>query len=272
MNTDTDLFLASHPYAESTIRTYSNILTRLAAEFDTAAMTAIDLVKFVRKDEWGNSRQCVALAASQKYLAWKYGANHPALAARIKRIIGKPQRALSESAALILLASFNPHAPKGARDLAICALALDTGLRCSELCRLQLQHTNLETRTLEVIIKGGHWAAAIFSDQTAAHLAQWLAFKQGNSPHVFTNTRTGEALTPEGLNSIVKDWGVKLGIKLSPHDLRRTFATLATEAGAPERVLQEGGRWSNSEMIRRYTRTLKLEQMRKYLPVARLST
>jgi len=73
------------------------------------------------------------------------------------------------------------------------------------------------------------------------------------------------------LNQIVRQWGIAIGIKLSPHDLRRSFATLATELmGAPERILMEGGRWSNSEMIQRYTRTLKLEAMRKYLPVSGL--
>jgi len=73
------------------------------------------------------------------------------------------------------------------------------------------------------------------------------------------------------LNQIVRQWGIVIGIKLSPHDLRRSFAMLATELmGAPERILMEGGRWSNSEMIQRYTRTLKLDAMRRYLPMSGL--
>lgn len=261
-------FLASHPYAETTKRTYSNILERLITH-EPQDMTAATLLLFVDSNGWGNSRSCVALAASQKYIAWAYGLLHPALTARIKRIAGKPQRALDKNTMLILLASFNPHTKKGSRDLAIAALALDTGLRSSELCHLQQADVDTTQKVLQVIVKGGQWRAAIFSDETSAHIEHWKMFRQDLRPlgELFCNTFTGRGLTTEGLGKIVKAWGKQIGIKLSPHDLRRSFAVLATEAGAPERVLMEGGRWSSSQMIQRYTRTLRLEAMRRYLPV-----
>ena len=271
MNPDIERFLASHAYAQTTIRTYANILQRLVTEADPTAMTAKDLINFVHKKEWGNSRQCVALAASQKYIGWKYGQTHPALQAKIKRTAGKPQRALDQETAIKLLASFNTYKPSGARDLALCSLALDSGLRASELCRLTILDTDLRNRTLQVIVKGGQWAAAIYSEQTAAHIDRWLSYRKEGGSQLFTNVFTGEGLTSEGLGSIVKEWGRRIGIKLSPHDLRRSFATLATQFGAPERVLMAGGRWSNSQMISRYTRTLKLEAMRQYLPISGLS-
>jgi len=177
MNSDIANFLASFPYAASTRRTYEDILGRLLAESqDSASLTAAELLKFINKSEWGNSRQCLALAAIQKFLRWKYGAMHPALSAKLKRIVGKPQRALMPEVALKLLASFNPYDPKGARDLAICALALDTGLRESEICRLQQADTDVEHRVLQVIVKGGQWEAAIFGEQTAAHIERWKSF------------------------------------------------------------------------------------------------
>jgi len=123
-----------------------------------------------------------------------------------------------------------------------------------------------------VIVKGGQWSAAVFSPETAENIARWLHYREvaDGQGFLFTNVFTGDGLTPEGLYSIVREWGRRIGIKLSPHDLRRTFAVLATENGAPERVLMEGGRWNNSEMIHRYTRTLKLDSMRQYLPVSKL--
>src|SRR4026209_1524933 len=108
MNSDIADFLASFPYAASTRRTYEDLLSRLLAESqDSASLTASELLKFIDKSEWGNSRQCLALAAIQKYLRWKYGSMHPALSAKLKRIVGKPQRALTPEIALKLLASFN---------------------------------------------------------------------------------------------------------------------------------------------------------------------
>jgi integrase len=271
-----DNFLSSaFNYAETSKRTYrATIIPILSQVRNPAALCAADLIQLITQSGWGNSRQCVALAAIKKYLAWNYGNHHPALDAKIKRIVGKPQRSLDPETAIKLLASFNTYTAKGARDLAICSLDLDTGLRASELCRLQQSDTDLDKRVLQILVKGGQWKAAIFSAETAEHIRHWMNYRtiadgQGN---LFTNIHTGKGLTPEGLNTIVKAWGENIGIKLSPHDMRRSFATLATIMGAPERILMDGGRWSNTDMIVRYTRTLKLETMRRYLPVAGLSS
>lgn len=268
-----DDFLSSFPYAASTKRTYLDILSQFLAEVQSPqSITAGGLLMFIEKAKWGNSRQCVVLACVQKYLAWKYGHSHPSLSARLKRITGKPQRALDPETALRLLASFDPYSAKGARDLAICALALDTGLRVSELCRLQQADTDTNSRVLQVIVKGGQWSAAVFSEETAAHIERWKLFREKLNPKgfLFVSTFNGNGLKPNGLGNIVRQWGKRIGIVLSPHDLRRSFAVLATIAGAPERVLMEGGRWSSSQMVKRYTRTLKLETMRQYLPMSRL--
>jgi hypothetical protein len=45
------------------------------------------------------------------------------------------------------------------------------------------------------------------------------------------------------------------------------MAVIGTLNGASERSLMEMGRWKSSDMIKRYTRTLKLEMLRKYLPM-----
>jgi Site-specific recombinase XerD len=273
METDIANFLASHRYSDSTKRTYKDVLGRmLARSQDLTSITASELLKLLDQSGWGNARQCVALAAIQKFIAWKYGQGHPALTAKMKRSQGKPQRALTPEIALQLLASFNPHSRKGARDLAICALALDTGLRASEICRLQLADVDTEHRVLQVVVKGGQWEAAVFSDQTAAHIEHWKHYRRiaDGQGFLFTHVKTGNGLTPEGLNAIVRIWGENIGIELSPHDLRRSMAVIGTLNGASERSLMEMGRWKSSQMIQRYTRTLRLEQLRKYLPMSHL--
>lgn len=272
MNTEEiENFLSSaHPYAETSKRTYRDVIPRIIDQAqDPASLTAAELIRLLSKSGWGNARQCLALAAIKKYLAWSYGQNHPALKAKLKRVVGKPQRALNQETARDLLASFDPYTPKGARDLAICSLLLDTGLRESELCRLQQADTDLEHRVLQVIVKGGQWEAAIFGKQTAAHIDRWKSFRKiaDGKGFLFTHIATGQGLTPEGLYSIVREWGRKIGITLSPHDLRRSMAVMGTLNGASERSLMEMGRWKSSSMIKRYTRTIKLEQVRKYLVV-----
>lgn len=264
-------FLASaHPYAESTKRTYRNVIPAILAHVtDPANASAADLLAAVRAQPWGNQRQYVGLAATKRYLRWSYGEAHPAIHAKIKQSLGKRQRSLTRLQVDQLLASFNTHRPAGARDLAIACLAIDTGLRASELCRLKLADTDLEHLILQVIVKGGQWEYAIYSPYTAQVIDHWLKFRfaADGTNFLFTNTFTGEGLTPEGLNSIVRQWGKRTGLNLSPHVFRRTFAEIATINKAPQALLKLGGRWHGDEMITRYTRNLLLEAFRPFLPL-----
>ena len=270
---DVERFLASHPYSPATRDTYRRALSVLVDLPDLAELDAAGLVDWIGKHSaWGNSQQYVALCACRKFLGWVYGPTHPALTARIKRVKPRRQRTLTATRALDLLASFDPRTPKGARDLAIAALALDTGLRCSELCRLRLADTDLSSRTLQVIVKGGQWGVGIFSPETAQYLREWLAVRKAlpGVDTVFVSVWHGTALTREGLQTIVKKWGVAIGLKLSPHDLRRSFATLSTIFGAPSRIVQEAGRWANITMVEHYTQSLDPEAITPFLPVSRL--
>ena len=267
---DIENFLSSaFAYAETSQRTYRDVISRVLGNApDPASLTAAELVNLIRNSGWGNSRQCVAFAACKKYLAWTFGSHHPALLAKIKRTSGKIKNALSRDQAIQLLASFDRHTPKGARDLAIAALALDTGLRASELCNLTQAETNTRDMTLQVIVKGEQWEAAVFSAETAAHIEHWKKYREqiNGRTYLFTNIYTGRKLTPEGLRKAVHLWGQTIGIELTTHDLRRSFAVLSTTiTSTPERILLEGGRWKSPQMVYRYTRSIRLDAMRKHL-------
>lgn len=269
---DIEEFLAAHPYAESTKHTYRDVIPRVLSLLEEPARaTAAELVRAVQSTGWGNARQCLALHATRKFLVWTFGNGHPARQAKLKRIQGKLQRTVTPSLMLNLMATFDPYTAKGARDLTLCALMLDTGLRESEICNIQLADVDLDRRTLQVIVKGGQWESAIFSAETAAHIDRWLKFRvvQDGKNALFTSTRqrAGKPITPRGLQSIVREWGKFLNVPLSPHDFRRGMAVTATMNGAPELLVMLNGRWKSTDMVRRYTRGLKLEAMRNFLPL-----
>lgn len=272
---DIENFLSSaFAYAETSQRTYRDVISHVLGSVpDRASLTAADLINLIRNSGWGNARQCVALAACKRYLTWKFGQSHPALSAKIKRTSGKVKNALSQDQAMQLLASFDRHTPKGARDLALASLALDTGLRASELCNLTQAETNTRDMILQVIVKGGQWEAAVFSAETAAHIEHWKKYREqiNGKTYLFTNIYTGKKLTPEGLRKTVRSWGEAIGIELTTHDLRRSFAVLSTTiTSTPERILLEGGRWKSPQMIYRYTRSIRLDAMRKHLIIPAL--
>ena len=54
--------------------------------------------------------------------------------------------------------------------------------------------------------------------------------------------------------------------QLSPHNLLPTFATIATEQGAPERIVAEASRWISTEMVKKYTRSLHQSEFLKIVP------
>lgn len=265
-----DEFLSSFSYAASTKRTYADILSRFLSEIQNPKdLTASGLVYYIESQtQWGNARRQLAIAAIRKYLTWRYGQSHPAIRARIKRVESKVPRTISRETLDVLLASFDTLSPKGARDLAIAGLLIDTGLRESEICRLQQADVDTEHRTLQVLVKGGRLAWAVFSPATAADIEHWKRYRETLNPRsaLFVHIQAGEPLKPKGLQSIVREWGKTIGVKMSPHDFRRGMATLMSESGAPDRQIMEAGRWLSVGMVQRYTRAVKLEAVRQWLP------
>jgi integrase/recombinase XerD len=268
-------FFVEHTFAGETEYKYRRVLTRIGQVCgDLEALSAAELKAWLFGQGWGSSSRWVAFCAIRKYLTWRFG-QHPALALRLKREESQMQRSLSAEQALQLLASFKLETCKGIRDLAMCALMLDSGLRCSEVCRCDLAKLDLVQSRLTVKIKGSRPGLAVFSELTGSYLQSWLDVRQDvlecDSPALFVSVGGNtprQRLTRSGLQLIVKRWGECIGIRLSPHDLRRTFAILALKRGAPTRVLQEAGRWRSVAMVELYTRGISAEEFRRYFPVA----
>ncbi|MBI5954342.1 MAG: tyrosine-type recombinase/integrase [Chloroflexi bacterium] len=280
MGTLVEDFLASDEYAESTKVSYRRILDKLVQAEDLASWTASDLLSFVKANVKGNERQntqqYVALCACRSFLAWRYGQVHPARAARIKRVLPKKQRALTMSQLVELLALFDTSTPIGARDLALAAIAIDTGLRRSELARIRLADVDLQNLSLQVIVKGGQWGKGLYSPQTAVFIEDWLNLRQPAKgvDTLFISLRGsqnhkehGQPLTSHGIKMIFRKWSKHLGFQFTPHDARRTFATITHLLQAPTKAAMAAGRWRNMEVYEKYLIDVAAEQIRPYLPV-----
>jgi len=260
-------------WADETYQKYKCILTGLVLVCpDLAHATLSEFSSWLYRDSWGDSSRYVALKAVQGWLRWA-GIEHAILALRVKRHEGPPQRSLNRAQLIRLLESFNTMSRKGIRDLAMCALMVDSGLRASEVCRLEVGRMDLSECRLTVRIKGKRWAEGVYSESTARYLSNWLSARVARPgvDSVFVAVYLGTQMTRQGLHTTIKRWGIVAGIGiLSPHDLRRTFAVLSTRAGAPGRVLQAAGRWSSLAMVERYTQAIDAEDMRPYFPVTRV--
>jgi site-specific recombinase XerD len=280
--TDTGRFCDDRNFSGHTRRSYVWMLVRLERWIDRRSLkieslTVDNFKAFLTEQEWSNSSQYIAVCAARSYVRWRYGSCHPLLELRFRRQKTRPGRTLNETQTVKLLSSIDTRSPRGIRDLAMVTLMLDTGLREGEICRLDVRHVDMAHRTLTVICKGGEWETATFFDYTASCLGNWLSVRGQLSQKLqlsykcFVALDTGRGLSENGLRHRFIRLGKLAGLgALSPHDLRRTFATLALKGGASTRLVQVAGRWKNIQMVERYSRALEPSALQPFSPVNRV--
>lgn len=274
--------------ARTTIDAYTYELNKLANHYpdaDLRALTFDDLTAYLagqRENGIGQSTIYRTTGAFRSFYKFHLGDQSPAARLPMRKPPMHQQRTLTLKQLTDLMASIDTSTPIGRRNLALVSFMADTGFRSAEACRIEDKQVDLENRIAWTMIKGGQSGFGAISEATAAYCATWRAdraaiahcgaFFVGLESH-----RQGEQLTTAGLRCLFRKLGKHAGIgAFSPHDLRRTFAALSTELGAPSRVVQIGGRWNNLELVARYTQALQVRAIMPYLPTtavaARLNT
>jgi len=273
--------LNGRSYAPRTKKRYRYCLTLLRTylkqhKLSLAEMTIHDYMLYVERHRWHANTARLHASAARAFVRWKFGEDHPLLQLTLPREESRPGRVLNIERLNKLLLKFDTTTGKGWRDLAIVSLMVETGVRANEIASLELEHLDLQRCRMLVFAKGQRWQQKVFSRDTASTVDMWLHWRERLANPSVTNVfvslggnTPGEALTRFGVASIFRYLSRKVGYKISPHDLRRTFATLMIEAGAPTRVVQELGGWSNVREVERYTRSLSVTDIEAYSPLTR---
>lgn len=157
---------------------------------------------------------------------------------RMKRHAGKQARRLprdvSDAAVEQIWSQINSQ-----RDRAWFVLMLRAGLRVSEVARLKLEDIwvpadKTQAVRLRVCGKGRKERMVLLSEDAYAVLQAWLAERPSSpSPQVFLNQRDGGPLSANGIGYCLRLYARQAGIKITPHQLRHTYARQLTEAGMP---------------------------------------
>ena len=115
------------------------------------------------------------------------------------------------------------------RDLAVVAVLLDTGIRASELCDLQLAHFNRKSGKLIVMHgKGDKQRTLPLGDRSRRRLWQYLTKRGecGAADPLFV-TKKGGAFDRDYLYRLVSRAGKRYGVaNVGPHRFRHTFAII----------------------------------------------
>src|SRR4030043_1255946 len=138
----------------------------------------------------------------------------------------------------------------GLRDKAILETLFSTGLRVSELVRLNRDQINLDRKEFGVRGKGDKLRVVFLSDTAAHWLERYLQTGKRSFKPLFRRysgridaTKDGEKmrLTARSVQEIVNKYARRCGLPLevTPHTLRHSFATDLLIGGADLRSVQE---------------------------------
>ncbi|HEX9116338.1 MAG TPA: site-specific tyrosine recombinase XerD [Anaerolineae bacterium] len=137
--------------------------------------------------------------------------------------------------------------PKALRDRALLEVLYATGMRVSELAKLNVNDVDTAGGTVRCIGKGDKERVMPLYPQALTAIRDYLEHGRpellgpdSDQHALFLNPR-GEQLTRQGLWLIIKRYANELGIadRVTPHTLRHSFATHMLNGGAGLREVQK---------------------------------
>jgi integrase/recombinase XerD len=248
--------------SKSTSQSYSTDLTEFVAYAEANAvrnpgeLRAHHLTSYLnerKKQGLSNAtiaRRVVAVRSFCKYLTIERALDYnPALQLEAPKADRKPPRSLGESDMDKLLELPDTKVDKGIRDRAMLELLYATGLRVSELIALDTSHVRLDMGFLLCLGSGGRERMVPVGSQSAEWVRRYIEEARPKLLHSGSvNANAGEALflshmglrmTRQGFWKMLKKYAAQLGLDVTPHSLRHSFATHLLDNGADVRAVQE---------------------------------
>jgi integrase/recombinase XerC len=177
--------------------------------------------------------------------------DNPAKALRTPKLARNLPNFLDEAQVNALLNAPDESSWSGLRDRAILELLYATGLRVSELAKLEINDINMRGGFLRAMGKGRKQRMLPLLPSAVEALKAWLAVR--NQPprarskrvaegveQVFINQR-GTSLTDRSVRRLIDEYVKQTAINchVTPHTLRHSFATHLLNHGADLRDVQE---------------------------------
>jgi len=269
--------------APATVRRYCQEIERFAVWFEQTNGQALTPAALTMPDvrDYREHGQAVAkakpgtinarLAAIRAYAAWlvETGQLHTNPAEHVKLIAEQPVgpkaldrrqlAALERELERSLHAATSPAARfMRTRDHAIVLLLANSGLRVGELCALQVPDVVIGERSGSVTVrrgKGNKVRSVPLNVEARRPLHAWEL--QRLSMEHCTETlfcdRQGLPLRAGGVQRLLKEYGRRAGIEVTPHILRHTFAKSLADAGVRAEEIAALLGHSKLETTRRYT-------------------
>ncbi len=162
------------------------------------------------------------------------------------------------------------------REKALVLFLADTGLRREEACALNWEDVDFSSGL--ILVRRGKGGKARSAVAGASSRRALLAYRRAQEEHgdntpVFRNV-DGSRLTGNALRLICRRLTERTGIKMTPHALRRTFATLSLREGMNPLHLQALLGHASLEMVQTYAQMVDddlLQAHQAHSPIDNLS-
>lgn len=136
-------------------------------------------------------------------------------------------------------------ASKNKRSIAIVDFLLSSGIRVSELVKLNRSSINLNSRTCIVYGKGAKQRETYFDVRTKIELENYLKSRRDKNSALFVTERkkskngTYARLSVNSVEKLIRQIGCESDVEnVHPHRFRRTLATKAIDKGMPIEQVQ----------------------------------
>jgi integrase/recombinase XerD len=217
------------------------------------------------------TRRIVSIRSFCKYLTIHRGIDYnPALQLETPKADKKPSQALSTTDLDKLLELPDTSYDMGLRDRAMLELLYATGLRVTELISLDIEHVRLDMGFLLCLGSGGRERMVPVGSQGTSWVSKYLeearprlVHKEKSNEALFVN-HLGTRFTRQGFWKVMKKYANQLGIDITPHTLRHSFATHLLDNGADIRAVQEMLGHADPSTTHMYQSSVKLKIKEEY--------
>jgi len=213
------------------------------------------------------ARKLAAIKSFFNYLVENDGLEvNPAASIRSPRIPEKEPVYLTDEESIRLLTTIARKAKPRVRerDLAIVVLFLHSGLRVSELTKLELANIDLGRGQIKIIRKGNKEQYLHLNRETTTALASYLASRpEAQNGRFFLGTN-GNNLSRAFVYDMVRRYMKLAGInkgKHGPHLLRHTFCTRLHQKGVDPLTIKDLAAHKSLNTTMRYVKIENREQV-----------
>lgn len=221
---------------------------------DLDAPTVSAFLDHLEASRHNSPQTCNARLAAIRSLFRYASLRHPEHAALIQHVLSIPQKRFDKKVVSFLtpveiealLNAADRSRWEGRRDRAFMLLAVQTGLRLSEMTGLNCADVKLSIAAhVRCVGKGRKERCVPLIKSTVTVLRAWMHERQGRQDDPLFPTRTGKRLSPDAVERFVANYATiaaqrvpsLTGKHLTPHVLRHTSAMQLLQAGVDTSVI-----------------------------------